>query len=122
MAPIMSVEREQFRLDMYERTPKEYIQTLANVLATGQFGFHLPSILSATDNPAFLGSFMMALHKESKDIVSWLLTEDGGLVDTDRLDQLFIAFDYAFANKLVTLPRDRMPKEVRDFIENKGKP
>jgi hypothetical protein len=89
------------------------------VLATGQF---FPSIISGTDNPVFLGSFMTALHKESEDIVAWLLTEDGGLVDGDKLHQLFIAFDYALAHKLVELPKERLPKEVRDFIENKGKP
>jgi hypothetical protein len=63
---------------------------------------------------------MSTLHKESNDIVAWLLTEDGGLVDSDKLHQLFIAFDYALANKQVELPKERMPKEVRDFIENLG--
>lgn len=89
------------RQEMYKNTPKEYVQSVKNVIQTGKYGDSLKLLLTRFNDPVFLGSFCLDLYQENKQIIKWLQTPDGQQVDSNKLDQIIIALDYAREQKLI---------------------
>ncbi|SDY85401.1 hypothetical protein [Thermoactinomyces sp. DSM 45892] len=93
-APDQLVEEEEEIV-----VPEEYIQCLKAVFDENQYNFP-PLVLVAEmqNDPILLGKIMSIIHNKAEEmrisgILEWLSTEDGQLIDGERLERLFEAVD-----------------------------
>lgn len=123
----MTKERfDRVRKETYEAVDSFYVQVVANVIAEGKYGYSIRQIADIASDAIMLGAFVTDLYMEAgKDrqgeMIEWLSTEDGGLIDSGNFNRLLIALDYALHNGLIELPHDRLPQTVKDFMENQKK-
>lgn len=46
-------------------------------------------------------------------LITYLSTENGGLIDMEKVFELFLAFQYASKNKLVEMREELLPEELK---------
>lgn len=109
---------------MYENFTQGQVQAFSNVLMTMEYGCSPQEVFATIQHDNMvLGGFIEDLWKQAKkedanenSLITYLSTENGGLIDMAKVFELFLAFQYASKNKLVEMREELLPEELKEYI------
>lgn len=118
-------QMEMSAKEMYESFENGQVQACANLIMSMRYGCSTAAIFeNIQEDNIVLSGFISDLWDEAekedanaRGLIGYLSTEDGALIDMNKVYQLLVAYQYGKKYDLIELREELLPQEMKEYIK-----